>query len=736
MDRTTMLEQARQGFATFPLSDSQKQQALAHLQRWLTEESFAVYHPQLHDLIEKGAWSLLLDSFYQVIPFGTGGRRGAVGIGPNRMNPYTLATSVQGHVAYLRRIFGETTPLRVVIAYDVRRFLDLRGLYNKALPNPVLGQRSRDLCDLAASIYAANGVEAFVLPPEDPTFLSTPELSFLIRTYKAHGGLNVSASHNHPDDNGGKFYNQLGAQPIAPHDQEMSDLVEQVREVHTIPFEEGVAKGLIRWIEPANRQAYVDSNAALCTWPHPNKAIVAFSPMNGVGSTSVTPVLEKAGYTVHMLPSQVPFDGSFEHVRFRVPNPEVRTSMIDIVDFGKAQGADLVMASDPDADRIGLVAPDAQGNWRFFTGNEIGVLIAYQLLHTQKAQGTLPARPIIVKTEVTTDLLRRLTESYGGHCVSHLLVGCKFIADVMHNLETKGHFLDLQGTLNDFVMGTEESHGVLISKDIRDKDAAGAALILADLASRMKAEGRTLVDAIEDIYQEHGYFSNTQVSMVMEGAIGLARIRDMQSALRQDPPQNIGGIAVTKFVDHWGEKGIFGPILSTTDQSARNVLVFHLEDAIRVILRPSGTEPKAKLYIEVVSPPSADRAELRRNIEETEARARHLGTLFTQQILRKIGVELPDYALAIPDIVSIDLKERFAKEVVGAWLDKAQELQGSEDAEINLTTHLKGLMAALGRPAAMFSDGLRAYLATLPDKGVPPHTVALLQASTNALLSA
>ncbi len=733
MDRTTMLEKARQGFATIPLSDAQKQQALDHLQRWLSEETFAPYHPQLHDLIEKGAWSLLLDSFYQVIPFGTGGRRGAVGIGPNRMNPYTLATSVQGHVAYLRRLFGDTTALRVVIAYDVRRFLDLRGLYNKALPNPVLGQRSRDLCDLAASIYAANGVEAFVLPPNEPTYISTPELSFLIRAYHAHGGLNVSASHNHPDDNGGKFYNQLGAQPIAPDDQEMSDLVEQVRKVHTLPFEEAVAKGLIRWIEPDKRQAYIDTNAALCTWPHPNKAVVGFSPMNGVGSTSVTPVLQKAGYTVHMLPSQVPFDGSFEHVRFRVPNPEVRTSMIDIVEFGKAQSADLVMASDPDADRIGLVAPDAQGNWRFFTGNEIGVLIAYQLLHTQKTQDTLPKRPIIIKTEVTTDLLRRVTESYNGHCVSHLLVGCKFIADVMHNLETKGSFLDLQGSLSDVIMGTEESHGVLISKDIRDKDAAGAALILADLASRMKAEGRTLVDAIEDIYQQHGYYANIQVSMVMEGAIGLARIRDMQSALRQDPPQNIGGIAVKKFFDHWREDGIFGPIRSTTDQSARNVLVFHLEDDIRVVLRPSGTEPKAKLYLEVVSPPSANRHELRQRIQETEDRARRLGTLFTQQILRKIGVDLPDYALAIPDIVSIDLKERFAKEVVSAWFDKALALQNAEQAEALLTTHLKTLFAALGRPPAMFTDGMRAYLSSLAEKSAPPDTLALMRASCDNL---
>ncbi|MCB9639237.1 MAG: phospho-sugar mutase [Myxococcales bacterium] len=733
MDLATMLEKARNGFAPIPLSDEQKSQALAHLERWLSEETFASYQPQLHYLIEKGAWSLLLDSFYQVIPFGTGGRRGAVGVGPNRMNPYTLATSVQGHVQYLRKIFGEETALRVVIAYDVRRFLDLRGLYDASQSNPVLGLSSRDLCDLAASIYAANGVEAFVLPPEDTTYISTPELSFLIRSYKAQGGLNVSASHNHPDDNGGKFYNQQGAQPIAPDDQEMSDLVEKVREVHTLPFAEGVQKGLIQFITDEKRQGYIDSNAALCTWTQEPKALVAYSPMNGVGSTSVTPVLEKAGYTVKMLASQVPFDGSFEHVRYRVPNPEVRTSMSDVVAFGKEVGADLVMASDPDADRIGLVAPNKEGEWRFFTGNEIGVLIAAQLLHTLQAQGTLPKSPIIVKTEVTTELLRRVTEKYNGRCIGHLLVGCKFIADVMHHLETEGTFLDVSGSLDDFVMGTEESHGVLISKDIRDKDAAGAALILADLASRMKAEGRTLVDAIEDIYQEHGYHSNGQVSMVMEGAIGLARIRNMQSALRQDPPKSIGGVAVTRFFDHWSEEGVFGSIRSTTDQSARNVLVFHLEGGTRVVLRPSGTEPKAKLYIEVVSEPAKDREDLYKKIAETEARAKQIGTVFAQEVLRKVGVELPDYALAIADIVSIDSKERFAKEVVGAWRERAQQSVANNQDSSELGTFLKEKLASLGRAPAMFVDGLHAYLKTLSAEGEKEEVLDKMRASLSAV---
>jgi phosphoglucomutase/phosphomannomutase len=428
-----------------------------------------------------------------------------------------------------------------------------------------------------------------------------------------------------------------------------------------------------------------------------------------------------------MLPAQTPPDGSFAAVRFRVPNPEVRTSLVELIAFAKEQCADLALASDPDADRIGCVAPDAQGEWRFFNGNEIGVLVAYQLLSMRKAEGSLPAQPIVIKTEVTTGLLERLTKSFGGKIVSHLLVGCKFIADVMHNLEHKGHFLDLQGSLNDVIMGTEESHGVLITPTIRDKDAAGAALILADLTSRMKAEGRTLVDAIEDIYQQHGYFSNTQVSMVMEGAMGLTRIRDMQAALRNDPPQSIGGIPVIAFFDHWREDGIFGAIRSETDRSARNVLVFHLEGGVRVILRPSGTEPKAKLYIELASAPTADRVALYKEMAATDARAAEIGGVFAQALLQRIGIHLPRYAFAISDIVPIDLKHRFAQETLPALRAEAERLLGTEGSTAKLLAFAQERFSALNKNApSLFVDGALAYLRDEKET-LPPDLHALLR---------
>ncbi|MBY0458903.1 MAG: phospho-sugar mutase, partial [Gemmataceae bacterium] len=215
---------ARAGFAGIDADAALKEKALANLGTWLTHPDFAPYRPQLEDLGAKGAWSVLLDSFYQVMPFGTGGRRGAVGIGPNRMNLWTLGASVQGHCEYLRQRFPGVSPLQVVLAFDVRQFEDKRTVYNPALPNPVLHLSSREFCQHAAGVYAANGVRAHILPPDSKRYIPTPELSFTIRYLRAHGGLNMTASHNPPDDNGSKFYDDRGSQLVPPEDQLMSEL--------------------------------------------------------------------------------------------------------------------------------------------------------------------------------------------------------------------------------------------------------------------------------------------------------------------------------------------------------------------------------------------------------------------------------------------------------------------------------------------------------------------------------
>src|SRR5262249_39097984 len=233
-----LLAQATRGISTIQVDEALRRQALKHLRQWLTDADFSAFRPQSECLIRCEQWAGLLDRFYQILPFGTGGRRGPVGIGPNRMNLWTLGASVQGHCEYLKERFPGTDPLRVVVGFDVRRFEDKQHRYNPDLPNPVLHLSSRDFAHYAVGVYAANGIHAFILPPESKRYLATPELSFIIRCLSAHGGLNVSASHNPPDDNGGKFYDERGGQPVPPDDQIMADLVDQVGSIKRWPWAE------------------------------------------------------------------------------------------------------------------------------------------------------------------------------------------------------------------------------------------------------------------------------------------------------------------------------------------------------------------------------------------------------------------------------------------------------------------------------------------------------------------
>ena len=286
-----------QGFAALPVADHFKQSAQENLVRWLEDPLFIPYRAQLDWLIDQQQWSSLLDRFYRMLPFGTGGRRGPVGIGVNRFNSWTLALSVQGHIAYLRERFPDQT-LSVVIAYDVRIFNDLRGLYNPALPSPLLGMTSRDFANVAAGVYAANGVHVWMLPAAATTYVSTPELSFAIRYLKATSGLNISASHNNPDDNGGKFYNERGDQEVPPHDEARVSQVERVEHVEMPDFETAKATGLISWLDPDMHEAYVSLNVEQSLAPTKRQARVVFTPLHGTADTSVGAVLQRAGFQV------------------------------------------------------------------------------------------------------------------------------------------------------------------------------------------------------------------------------------------------------------------------------------------------------------------------------------------------------------------------------------------------------------------------------------------------------
>jgi phosphoglucomutase/phosphomannomutase len=599
-----LFEQAREGFRSVQVEPPVREQALRHLRQWLTEREFAAYQPQLGWLIETMQWPGLLDRFYQILPFGTGGRRGPVGIGPNRMNPWTLGASVQGHCEYLKERFPEARSLRVVLAYDVRCFLDKRRNYNPDLPNPLLKLSSKDLAQYAAGVYVANGMGACILPPDSSRYMATPELSFTIRFLSASGGLNISASHNPPDDNGGKFYDERGGQPVPPDDQIMADLVDQVTTIKSLPWIETQRSGRLEFLDENPHQAYLDlvRKQSLISPPRFDEIKVVFTPLHGVGSMTAMEALVQQGFRVTPVEEQMRPDGQFPNVT-KAPNPEVPESMDRAVATAQRLNADLVLSTDPDADRVGAMIPKDRGNWRFVSGNEIAALVTHFKLSKLVQQGGLPHSPIVIKTEVTTGLVTRIARHFKAQVVDDLLVGFKYIGDVLWHLEQDGLYEDVRGTPADFVIGCEESHGILVTPEIRDKDAAGAALLLAELALDQKRRDQTVLGYLDGLYRQFGYFRNEGIPVVMSGIQGRENMTRMLDALRKSPLREIGGLPVTAFEDLRDEHGRLGPVKGATDFAARNVLVFHLGDRARIALRPSGTEPKAKTYIEACCAP-------------------------------------------------------------------------------------------------------------------------------------
>jgi phosphoglucomutase len=636
-----LLAQAAEGFRGVEADPRLKDQALRSLGQWLTEPEFAAYRPQLDWLIRTAQWPGLLDRFYQILPFGTGGRRGAVGIGPNRMNLWTLGASVQGHCEYLKERFPGVSSLRVALAYDVRRFKDRRRSYNPELPNPVLHLSSKDLAHHAACVYAANGIEAWLLPPDSPRYLATPELSFLIRQLHAHGGLNISASHNPPDDNGGKFYDERGGQPVPPDDQIMADLVDRVRAIREVPWAEAVRAGRVRFLDDEPHRAYVEliRRQSLVPPPRPGEVTVVFTPLHGVGSMTAMEVLVGQGFAVVPVESQMTPDGQFPNVT-QTPNPEVPVSMDRAAALAAERRADLVLATDPDADRLGGMIPDREGKPRYVTGNEIAALLTLFKLSKLIQKGDMPGSPVVIRTEVTTELVSRIARHFKAQVVENLLVGFKYIADVLWHLEQDGAYEDVRGTPEDFVIAVEESHGILVTPHIRDKDAAGAALLFAELALDQKRRGRTVLDYLETLYRTFGYFRTEGVPVVMAGIEGKQNMARMLNALRAQPPQEIAGLRVTAFEDLRDERGRLGPIKGATDAAARDFLIFRLGDRGRVLLRPSGTEPKAKTYVEAWSAPcpaGASAEEWQRTCRGVDDLVRRLADDFQHKALHLIG---------------------------------------------------------------------------------------------------
>lgn len=524
------------------------------------------------------------------------------------MNLWTSGASVQGHCEYLKARFPSLgKPIAVVLAFDVRQFEDKRKVYNPALPNPVLHLSSRNFAEFAACIYIANGIHAHILPADSKRYLATPELSFYIRLLQAQGGLNISASHNPPDDNGGKFYDERGGQPVPPDDQIMSDYVEQVTEIKTISWTDAAKSNKIHWLNDEPHRKYIElcKKQSLITPPNFDEFRLVYTPLHGVGSMTAMEALQAVGFRPIPVESQMKPDGQFPNVT-KSPNPEVPESLDRAEEEAKKNEAHLVLATDPDADRIGGLAStkkDGGAPYRFITGQEICALATHFKLSQMAKQGIMPSSPIVICTEVTTSLVGKIARKFNAQIVENLLVGFKYINEVIWQLESTGQYEDVTGGVADVILGCEESHGLQTTAEVRDKDAGGAAVLMAEMALEQKRKGSTVPEYLDQLNKQFGYHRNDLINIVMSGIEGKSNMTKMMDALRKDPPKTIGGMAVTAVEDMRDTHGRMGAIKGATDFASRNFLIFRLGDKAKVVLRPSGTEPKAKAYLEVSGEP-------------------------------------------------------------------------------------------------------------------------------------
>lgn len=531
----------------------------------------------------------LEDRFYRDLEFGTGGLRGVIGAGSNRMNRYTVGLATQGFAKYILEAHGdkEGRP-SVVIAHDCRHF-------------------SPEFALEAALVLAGNGIVAKLFPSLRPT----PQLSFSVRKLEATGGIVVTASHNPPEYNGYKVYNASGGQ-LVPHEAEnvISNIKELVSftQVKRLTKEEAEAQGLIQWLGEAEDEDFAETVAAtsanreLMASGAAQDVVIVFTPLHGTGNVPVRRALDKLGFTqVHVVKEQELPDANFSTVKS--PNPEEREAFMLAIELGKKVGADILIGTDPDADRMGAVVRDTNGEYEILTGNQSGAILVHYVLSQMKEQGKLPTNGAVVKTIVTSELGATIARHYGA-TVFNTLTGFKYIGEKMNEFQYSGEYT--------YLFGYEESYGYLAGNYARDKDAVVASTLICEAAAYYKRQGKTLIDVLEELYATFGYYREALSSRTLKGKDGLAQIVALMTDFRNNPPQDVAGIQVTDVLDY---------SLGLDGLPKENVLKFLLEDGSWFTLRPSGTEPKIKFYFAVRGTSNEDaKARLARLQEEVLGR--------------------------------------------------------------------------------------------------------------------
>ncbi len=548
--------------------------------QWLAPEFNEDTRKEVREMLEKDE-KKLIDAFYQDLEFGTGGLRGIMGAGTNRMNIYTLGMATQGLSNYLIKAFGNTG-IKVAVAHDCRN-------------------NSRYFAETAANIFSANGFEVFLFEALRPT----PELSFAIRHYKCQSGVVITASHNPPEYNGYKAYWDDGGQVVPPHDKGVIDEVRKITSISQIRFDS--RKDLIRIIGKETDQLFLSEVLKMSINTEVNKKHsdtgIVFTPIHGTGGTLVPQALRLFGFiNIQTVPEQDIVDGNFPTVKS--PNPEEPAALSMAIDKAKKVGAEIVMATDPDADRLGIALRNPNNEFVLLNGNQTGVLLIHYILSQYKARNKYHGNEYVIKTIVTTDLMDRIAESYNVKCYN-VLTGFKYFADLIRNLEGKEKYIG----------GGEESYGFLPGDYVRDKDAVASCALFAEMAAFAKENGKTLFDQLTDIYLEYGLYKEKLINIVRKGAEGAGEIKAMMAGYRSNPPKMINNSPVVKMND-------YSTLVSTNcvtgktekiDLVKSDVLQFFLHDGSKISVRPSGTEPKIKFYFSVNTPlVSADK------LEETE----------------------------------------------------------------------------------------------------------------------
>ena len=535
----------------------------------------------------EGNEEAISDAFYKDLEFGTGGLRGVIGAGTNRMNVYTVGKATQGLAAYVNSV---TENGKVAIAYDSR------------IKSEVF---ARD----AAAILAANGIKVYIYKELMPT----PMLSFAVRHLKCDAGIVVTASHNPSKYNGYKAYGNDGCQlglEAADYVLSIMNSVDIFDGVKRVDFDEALADGKIEYIGEDVIEAYLAAveDRRVNRDIDMSKLNVVYTPLHGSGNKPVRAILSKIGATnVTVVPEQEKPDGNFPTAPY--PNPEIRQAFECALKLAETVKPDLLLATDPDADRVGIAVPNGD-EYRLFTGNEVGALLLEYILKCRKANGTLPKNPVAVKTIVTSDVCLKIAEDYGCE-LRDVLTGFKFIGEQIGNLEADGEE-------ERYVFGFEESYGYLAGTYVRDKDAVIASMLICEMVAYYKTQGKNLIEVLSELYDKYGYYYCSQKSFTCEGQAGMKQISGIMARLATNPPSEIGGLKVARFdnLNKSESLDIESGKITAIDLPKSNVLCFYFADGSSLIVRPSGTEPKIKLYLSAVGATDSDATAERQTLEE------------------------------------------------------------------------------------------------------------------------